>query len=74
MESRDLRELPLFIPLTKEALQYWGVPYSRETIWRHRSSGGFLSKYTIKKGRRIFFALRDFFKDLEAEYRKKQRG
>ena len=71
MEKKSLESLPLFIPLKDEVLQEYGVPYKRATIWRHRATNGFLSAYTVKRGSRLFFALKKFFEDTQKEFQKK---
>jgi len=66
----DPKEVPCFITVDNETLEKFGVPYRVSTIWKHRTAGGPLKKYTVKKGNRLFFALRKFLEDLQKEVEK----
>lgn len=65
----NLNEFPPFIPLDPKIFRRFNLPFSVATIYRHRSQGGPLRRFTVKDRStgKILFLLRDWAESLQRE-------
>ncbi len=64
-----IEKFPEFIPLDSEIFRRFCLPFSVNTVYRHRSQGGPLRRFTVKDPAtgKVLFLLRAWAESLERE-------